>query len=344
MASSPDRSLSPSLSSSREGAPTLSVISPAYNEAANLPLLYDRLVSVLDGVGIDWEWIVVDDHSSDATFAKVVDLARRDGRVRGVRFSRNFGSHTALTCGLREARGRCAVLMAADLQDPPESVPQLLDQWRMGYHVVWAVRRTREGERASTLRFSRLYYFLMRKVVGIREMPATGADFFVIDRRIIDAFLQFREGNSSVLAQITWMGFRQTAVLYDKQARVHGRSGWSIPKKLKLVVDSIVSFTYLPIRVMTCLGLGTAFTGLIYALVVIFNAMLGHPVQGWSSLMVVTLIIGGVQLLMMGVLGEYLWRALDEARQRPRYLIEDSTDTSVPDRFARHCETEGGAQ
>jgi dolichol-phosphate mannosyltransferase len=185
----------------------------------------------------------------------------------------------------------------------------------------------REGEKAATIGFARLYYLLMRRVVGIKEIPSMGADFFLIDRCVIDALRQFNESNASILALITWMGFRQTTINYDKQARKYGQSGWSLEKKLKLALDSITSFTYVPIRLMSYLGLVVAMLGFLYALVVIINALAGHPAQGWASLMVVLLVIGGIQMLMMGVLGEYLWRALDEARQRPRYLIEAATET-----------------
>ena len=153
-----------------------------------------------------------------------------------------------------------------------------------------------------------------------------GADFFLIDRVVINALRQFNEANASILALITWMGFRQTIITYGKQARQHGRSGWSLENKLKLAVDSITSFTYLPIRLMSYVGLVVAMLGFLYAVVVIINALAGHPVQGWASLMVVLLVVGGIQMLMMGVLGEYVWRALDEARQRPRYLIEATTE------------------
>lgn len=309
-----------------DGRPMLSVVTPAYNEADNLPLLYDRLSKVLSSLNLDWEWLVVDDHSADGTFAVIAEIARRDPRVQGIRFARNFGSHTAITCGLHRARGDCAVMMAADLQDPPEMVPELLTQWQMGAQVVWAVRARRAGETVSTVCFARVYYWLMRRFVGLSEMPATGADFFLIDRRVIDAFRQFHESGVSVLALITWMGFRQATITYDKQPRLHGRSGWSFEKKLKLVLDSITAFTYLPIRLMSYLGCMVALVGFLYAGIVIVNAQVGHPVPGWTSLMVVVLVIGGLQMLMMGVLGEYLWRALDESRRRPRYLIEASTD------------------
>ena len=166
----------------------------------------------------------------------------------------------------------------------------------------------------------------MRHVVGLKEMPPTGADFFLLDRQVLDAFLEFKESNVSVLALISWMGFRQETITYDKQARLYGHSGWTLKKKLKLLVDSITSFTYLPIRIMSYVGFLVAFAGFVYAGIVITNALSGHPVEGWSSLMVVILVVGGIQMLMMGVLGEYLWRALDESRRRPRYLIEAMTE------------------
>ena len=302
--------------------PFLSVITPAYNEAENLPRLYERLVDTLNPMQLDWEWIIVDDHSGDQTFAVINELVDRDERIRGYRFARNFGAHKAITFGMHNAEGNCAAIMAADLQDPPETLPLLLEKWENGSQVVWAVRAQREGEKASTIGFSRVYYWLMRNIVGINEMPATGADFFLIDRRVMDALSEFDENNTSLLALITWMGFRQSEISYDKQARLHGSSGWNLEKKVKLVVDSVTSFTYLPIRLMSYLGVFVAILGFLYAAFVVANAIAGRPTEGWSSLMVVVLVVGGIQMLMMGVLGEYLWRALDEARHRPRFIVE----------------------
>lgn len=303
----------------------LSIVTPAYNESENLPLLYRRLQDVLSSLNIEWEWIVVDDHSRDQTFEVIRQIAAQDSRVRGVRFARNFGSHTAILCGLENAKGDCAVVMAADLQDPPETIQPLMEKWNGGAQVVWAVRAHREEEAASTVGFAKLYYFMMREIVGMKEMPSTGADFFLIDRRVIDVLFQFKETNASILALITWLGFQQDSILYDKQARHHGHSGWNLEKKLKLVVDSIASFTYLPIRLMSYIGFVIALLGFVYALIVFVNALIGKPTEGWSSLMVVVLVVGGMQMLMMGVLGEYVWRALDESRRRPRYWIEAMT-------------------
>lgn len=307
-------------------SPDLSIIIPAYNESQNLPVLYDRICKTLAPFDLDWELIIVDDHSKDSTYFVAADFSKKDPRVQALRFSRNCGSHVAIVCGLRHAAGDSAVVLAADLQDPPEMIPQLVTEWKAGAHVVWAARSRREGESASTLFFSRLYYFLMKRLVGMKDMPAQGADFFLIDRRVINALSQFNESNVSIMALINWMGFVQKTLMYDKKARLHGRSGWSLEKKFKLVWDSVTSFTYLPIRLMSSVGFVVAMLGIVYACVVITNVLIGNAVPGWTSLMVVILVIGGVQMIMTGILGEYLWRAFDEARARPRYLIEASTD------------------
>lgn len=299
----------------------LSVVTPAFKEQDNLPILYERIRNVLDALAIDWEWIIVDDHSPDNTFEVISNLANTDSRVRGVRFSRNFGSHTAIVCGLRQARGDCAVVLAGDLQDPPELVPTLLDEWHKGAQVVWAVRRVREGERISTIVFGWLYHAIIRGIGG-GYRPLMGADFFLLDRRVINALIQFQEVHVSVLNLISWMGFRQTFIPYTKAPRLHGKSSWNFEKKLRLALDSITAFSYVPIRVISYMGIVTSVTGFLYALWIILNALTGSPPQGWSSLMVVLLVVSGLQMSMLGILGEYLWRTLDEVKRRPRYIIE----------------------
>jgi len=307
----------------------VSIVTAAYNEADNLPVLYERLVLVLGkNENLPWEWLVVDDHSSDSSFQTISQISQRDQRVRAVRLARNSGSHTALLCGLHHARGKCAVVIAADLQDPPEVIPDLLEKWKEGAQVVWAIRAQREGEKGSTIRFAKFYYWMMRNITGMREMPATGADFFLVDHTILSALRKFSESNVSLMALITWMGYRQSYIQYTKQARLHGESGWSLEKKFKLVVDSLTSFSYLPIRLMSYVGFVVAILGFLYAGVVIVNVIAGNPPQGWTSLMIIVLVIGGIQMMMMGILGEYLWRTLDETRRRPHYLIEASTDSS----------------
>jgi dolichol-phosphate mannosyltransferase len=210
-------------------------------------------------------------------------------------------------------------MMAADLQDPPETLTAMLERWRGGAQVVWAVRRQQPGERTHA-GFAALYYWIMRRVVGMTEMPARGADFFLLDRVVVDAFRQFPERNASVLALITSLGFRQEYIEYDKQLRVAGASGWTLSRKVKLVVDSVTSFSALPLRL--CTFLGVAFAGIGGTLAVIGVSLL--PSLGAGLLLVFAAMVGlsGIQLIALGIMGEYLWRALDEARRRPPYLIE----------------------
>ncbi len=297
----------------------LSIVTPAYNEAANLPQLHARLVETMTRVGGDWEWVIVDDHSRDDTFQVIENLALRDARVRGFRLSRNSGSHVAITCGLHHVDGDAAVMMAADLQDPPDTLSAMIARWRHGAQVVWATRRAQPGERPHR-GFATLYYWIMRNVVGMREMPARGADFFLIDRAVLDAYRRFPERNVSVLALITWLGFRQEFVEYDKQPRVAGQSGWTFSKKVKLVIDSVASFSEFPIRVCSYIGLTLMGIGVIVLIVSL--TLLPALGAGILFLLAVFLGLSGLQLLALGIVGEYVWRALDESRRRPAYLIE----------------------
>jgi glycosyltransferase involved in cell wall biosynthesis len=297
----------------------LSILTPAFNEAANLPALYARLVETMGVVGGDWEWIIVDDHSRDETFAVIEGVALRDARVRGFRLARNSGSHVAITCGLHHVDGDAAVMMAADLQDPPETLTAMLDTWRLGAQVVWAVRRVQPGEK-SHAGFAAIYYWIMRNIVGLKEMPARGADFFLIDRAVIEAFRRFPERNVSVLALITWLGFRQEYVEYDKQPRAAGRSGWTLARKITLVIDSVTAFSDFPIRL--CSYGGAALMAMALVLFVVSLILL--PTLGAGLLFLLSVFTGlaGLQLLALGIVGEYVWRALDESRRRPPYLIE----------------------
>jgi polyisoprenyl-phosphate glycosyltransferase len=298
----------------------LSIVTPAYNEESNLAAMHQRLDAAMAALGVDWEWIIVDDHSRDATFEVTRALAARDPRVRGLRLARNSGSHTAITCGLHHASGDAAVVLAADLQDPPEVVGAVLSEWQGGAQVVWAVRRQRPGQSMPALGFSRVYYFIMRRLVGMTDMPASGADFFLVDRVVLDAFRGFSERHVSVLALITWMGYRQARVEYDKQPRLGGRSGWTLGKKVKLVIDSVTGFSDFPIKM--CSAAGAAL--LAAALLMMTAAVVLLPAFRGGVLLVVSVGVGlaGIQLLALGVIGEYVWRALDEVRRRPPYLIE----------------------
>jgi dolichol-phosphate mannosyltransferase len=301
----------------------LSIITPAFNEERNIPCLYEQLVVLLKKNDINFEWIIIDDCSLDNTFAVAEVVAAKDAHVRVFRFSRNFGSHAAIRCGLAHCRGDIAIVMAADMQDPPDVIPDLLGACNEGFDIVWAVRTRRVGETNSKILFSRLFYWIMKNVAGLQNQPPSGADFFCITRKVIDALTQFCERNINIFALLCWLGFRQKQIEYVKQARLHGNSGWTLRKKIKLAINSITSFSFLPIRLLSLFGIMAALTGFIYALIIIGNKLLGGiPIEGWSSLMVVTLFLGGAILVMIGSLGEYVWRSLDEARARPLYVID----------------------
>ena len=292
----------------------ISLITPAFNEGSNLPMLHERLTAVFRQ--LDWEWIIVDDHSRDNTFEVIERLVAIDPRVRGIRLAYNSGSHLAFTCGLRHASGEVAALMVADLQDPPELLIQMLERWRSGVQVVWAVRRHQPGDGSGT----QLYYWIMRNLVGMNDMPATGADFFLVDRVVIDAFLAAADRHVSIFALMMWLGFRREFIQYDKQPRTRGRSGWTLTKKLKLVVDSIVGFSDFPIWWLTYAGVAA----LVLALVPAVVGVVAYSGLNAALLLLAALVIGlfGCHLIALGILGHYVWRGLDAARKRPLYSIE----------------------
>jgi dolichol-phosphate mannosyltransferase len=304
----------------------LSILTPAFNEADNLEALHAQIIATMSQLREDWEWLIVDDHSRDATFSVIERIAAKDPHVRGIRLARNSGSHIAIACGFHHVRGDALVMMAGDLQDPPALVGAMLDRWREGAHVVWATRRASPGTRSNSL-FSTFYYWIMRRIVGMTDMPAHGADFFLIDRVVIDALRRFRERNVSVLALVIWLGFRQVQIEYDKQPRAAGKSGWTLRKKIKLVLDSVIGFSEAPIRMCSYLGVVLFLSGLlvgIYAIAFPSNT-------AWILAAMVGL--SGVNLMALGIVGEYVWRGLDEARARPAFLIEALAGAHEPSSF-----------
>lgn len=304
-------------------APVLSIVIPCFRESENIPILYGRVRDALAPHGITWELIAVDDHSPDNTFEAAATLAAKDPRVKVVRLSRNSGSHLASLCGIELARGDAAVVMAADLQDPPEVLVEMMQHWRQGDQVVWACRRQRSGVGLIGRVMSQVYYRMLARLVPNETLPPQGADFFLLDRKVVDALGQCPESNFSILALILWLGFRQGQITYDKQARLYGRSSWHFARKIRLVLDSIISFSHLPLRLISLLGILVAAAGFLYAVYIAIAYFWGMiPVEGWSSLMVITLVLSGTQMIMLGVIGEYVWRTLHESRRRPRYNIE----------------------
>jgi polyisoprenyl-phosphate glycosyltransferase len=304
----------------------LSIVTPAYNEELNLPILYQHLRQVMDTLGEDWEWIITDDHSGDETFCVISELARQDPHVKGFRLSRNFGAHRAMWCGLNHVRGDCAVLMASDLQNPPELIPDFLAEWKKGAQVVMATRSDRGKESLTSAIPARLYYLITSQMEGFKNRPPGGMDFCLLDHIVIEALKQFQESHVGIMSLIAWMGFRRAYVWHKRPPRLQGTSKWSFARKLNMAFDSITAFSYAPIKAMTYFGFASAVAGFLFALYTIFRWLSGaHPPEGWPSLMIVVLFMGGIQMIMMGILGEYIWRGLDEARHRPRYIIENQT-------------------
>ena len=304
----------------------ISIVTPAFNEAQNLQRLHARIADTMQTLRVDWEWIVVDDHSRDDTFAVLQRLSITDPRVRGVRLARNSGSHVAIACGLRLASGEAVVMMASDLQDPPETIGAMLERWRRGAQIVWAVRRSRPGDRSHG-GFAAIYYWIVRRVVGLRDMPATGTDFFLADRRVVDAFRAFPERTTSLFNHLTWMGFKQEYVEYDKQPRTAGASGWTLSRKVRLVIDSVTAFSNAPLR--WCAYLGVALLAVALALTGVGIPLL--PELGGGLLLVLAVLFGlsGLQMLALAIVGEYVWSALAEARRRPQFVIEAATSDDV---------------
>jgi len=301
----------------------LSVIIPVYNEEQNLPLLLQELNRVTATLtDVEPEFLFIDDGSRDQSLAILRAAAARDPRVRAVSFSRNFGSYVAVMAGLQHSTGDAIANISADLQDPPELLPRLLEKWREGFEVVWGYRHTRDDP-VFTILFSRLYATLMRRL-ALPDMPRTGVDVCLVDRKVAQVVVGCNEKNTSVFGLIMWSGFRQAFVPYARQSRKHGRTKWTLSRKIKLFTDSFVAFSFFPIRLVSYLGIAVSLMGFAYAAVVVLDRILhGTPIRGWPSLMVAIVTLSGVQLLMLGIVAEYLWRTFEESRKRPSYIVKE---------------------
>lgn len=303
----------------------ISVVIPCYNEAEGLPLLAKRLDLLVDQLKskVEVEVIIVDDHSTDGSNTVLHKLCNERNYLKFIRLSRNSGSHVAIIAGMRFCKGDASVFLAADLQDPPELIEEMIGKWESGFDVVWAVRQDRIGVSKSSVFFSNMFYRLLNAMTDIR-FPKKGADYAFLDKKVVEGLVQSAGSKPSLGALISWLGFMQTEIPYVKEERKFGKSKWTLSKKLNAFAEAFVGFSYLPMRFMSLIGFIAALCGFIYALiVVIFRFVVGDQIEGWASLMVVILIIGGLQMIMLGVLGEYLWRNLEESRRRPLFLIED---------------------
>ena len=302
----------------------ISVVVPVYFNAKDLPRLAKRLRAVADAADHDIEVILVDDGSGDDSWQRIVEIAADWPVARGVRLTRNFGSQMAILAGLAETKGAAAAVLSADLQEPPELLPEMVAAWRRGATAVLAVRRSRP-EGWTTRAAAGLYYRTLRWL-AFSEMPAGGFDCFLIGRPAIDFLVQSREINTALPGLLLWAGFPTALVPYDRVARAEGKSRWTLRKKLKYFIDAVIAFSYAPLRWMSLAGAVLAFVAFAYTgFLVAYKFFHGQPIQGWTSLMVALAFFSGVQLLSLGVLGEYLWRTLDAARERKRFLIRETT-------------------
>ena len=311
--------------------PTLSLIIPVLNEEENLPVLIKRLQNIASELANEaLEFLFVDDGSCDNSLGILKAFSESDSRVRALGLSRNFGSHHACLAGVQYAQGERMVIMAADLQDPPELVPQLLRAQTSKIEVVWGIRRQREESR-QILFFANLYHQIMKSLVS-RNWPGEGADVVLLTRKVRDMLLDWPEKNTSLFAQIFWLGLPQSHVFYVKGKRHAGQSKWNFSKRLKLGLDSVISFSFLPIRLISYAGILISVTGFLYALLIVFLRVFQiTQVPGWSSLMIVFLLTSGFQLMMLGVIGEYLWRSADQVKGRPFYVIREQIGYPVND-------------
>lgn len=314
--------------------PLLSVVVPVYNERAVLPLLHARLTAVLSGLPLRYEIVLVDDGSRDGSDTDMADLAARVPHVRAVRLSRNFGKEAALTAGIAHAKGDAVVVLDADLQDPPELIPQMIEAWQAGADVVAMRRRTRAGETAAKRLSAHLFYRLLNRVSAV-DIPEDTGDFRLMSRKAVDALAQLPERNRYMKGLFAWIGLPTTVLLYDRAPRAAGQTKWDYPGLLRLAFEGITSFSVAPLRIAMVLGLLTALTGVLFGGWIIAKTLvLGEVVQGYPSLIAVMTLLGGVQLVSVGLLGEYVGKTYFEAKQRPLYLIRDVVERPQASRSA----------
>ena len=302
----------------------LSIIVPVYFNELNLePLYADIRAKVIEKADFECEIIMVDDGSKDQSWQIIQKLAQEDSRIKPIKLSRNFGSHAAILCGLSHSTGDCAVVKAADLQEPTELIMEMYQAWEAGNNVVLAIREARE----DTSFFSELYYWLTRKV-ALPKMPPHGFDVFLVDRQVIRVLENLDEKNSAITGQILWSGFKTAEIYYTRKQRQLGKSQWTLKKKIRLVTDTLFSFSTLPVTVISGVGFASCIGSAIWALVLLLTKLIvGIPVEGYTSLVILQLFSFGVIMMTQGILGGYLWRTFDASRHRPVYIIEEENES-----------------
>jgi dolichol-phosphate mannosyltransferase len=302
----------------------LSVVIPVYNEEENIPELYRRLNDVLHKLGKTFEIIFVDDGSEDRSYDMLRSLHEDDEAVKLVRFSRNFGHQVAITAGIDYASGDAIVIMDADLQDPPEIIPKLIEKWEDNYDVIYAVRESREGEGRFKRMTASLFYRILKRLANI-DVPMDAGDYRLISRKVASSLKSLREKHRYVRGLTSWVGFHQTGVSYKRPERHAGEAKYTIRRMLNFALDGITSFSFVPLQIATVLGFVVAVCCIVYGLYVVYLALFSDStVRGWALAMVAILFLGSVQLIAIGIIGEYLGRIYDEVKQRPLYVVSET--------------------
>lgn len=318
-----------------QGVPTLSVVVPMFNEEEVLPILFERLEQILESLGESYEIVCVNDGSTDSTAELLRAAHRRNNRIKVLNFSRNFGKEVALTAGLDMTSGKAVVPIDADLQDPPELIEAFLQKWREGFDVVYGVRRHRDTDTAMKRWSALKFYKVINRLSGV-PIPANTGDFRLMDRRVVKAVGELREQNRFMKGLFAWVGFRHAEIPYDRPERVAGKTKFNYWRLWNFALDGITGFSTVPLRIAGYIGMLTALAAVIYGVFLILRTLIhGVDVPGYASLMVAVLLIGGLQLVVLGIIGEYLGRLYEEARKRPLYVVESSLGIALGEEVSR---------
>jgi len=300
--------------------PVFSVVAPVFDEQETIEAFYERVVTVMGTVGEPFEIVLINDGSRDGSLAVMTAIRERDPRVRIVDFSRNFGHQIAISAGLDYARGRAVIIIDSDLQDPPEVVPELIDRWRQGAEVVYAQRRKRSGETRFKLLTASAFYTLIANITAV-DIPRDTGDFRLLDRKVVDTLVAMREHHRFMRGLSAWVGFRQEAVLYDRHERYAGNTKYPLRKMIRFSADAITSFSHIPLQLATTFGFLLAGVSLLGIVIAVLLRIFHGAIVGQASTLIVVLFTGGIQLIFLGIIGEYLARIYDEVRARPLYIV-----------------------
>jgi glycosyltransferase involved in cell wall biosynthesis len=309
--------------------PKYSIVAPVFNEHECLPEFYKRICKVMDAAHSTWELLLIDDGSTDGSTQIILDLAHKDKRVQGLVFARNFGHQIAVTAGMDHASGQAVIVIDADLQDPPEVISNLIDKWQEGYQVVYAVRRKREGENWFKIATASLFYRMIYKITDVK-IPLDTGDFRLLDRQVVKVMGSMRERHRFLRGMAAWVGFRQIGAPYDRKERFAGTTKYPFKKMLKLALNAITGFSYFPLQLATYIGfIAASLSILAIPVVAVLRLASSEAFLGQATTLVAVLFLGGVQLICLGILGEYIGRVYDEVKGRPLYVLNENPEANT---------------